>query len=377
LTHFFSEKKRSRTIILQPGDGMALVDDSERALFLMPRTTSLAFVLPICVIFTVWFQQLFFDNLFVTHILVDEPRQPLLNSKGLRGSRRTVAPLPENLDPVLIVGSGLAGLTTALHVLDRGGNVVVIEKEHVLGGNSNKAASGINACCPHNHTNGDYLESFENDTIKAAGDAAQLPLIKILVNNSGEAVSWLKERVGVDLSLLAQLGGHSHKRTHRPKNGMVGVEIMYRMQKAVRAYETSDRVRILVDSRVTRLLVDDSGRVTGAEYQLSGKEWLEKMKASNVVLATGGFAADRSSESYLAKYRPELLPMAATTGSFSTGDGIALATAIGAGTIEMNKVQVHPTGWVDPQDPTNTSKILAAEVLRGVGGILIDSKGER
>jgi succinate dehydrogenase/fumarate reductase flavoprotein subunit len=69
--------------------------------------------------------------------------------------------------------------------------------------------------------------------------------------------------------------------------------------------------------------------------------------------------------------------MAATAGSFSTGDGITLATAVGAGTINMKKVQVHPTGWVDPRDPTNTSKILAAEILRGVGGILIDSKGER
>jgi flavocytochrome c len=339
----------------------------------MSRTTSLAFVLPIWVIFTVWFQLSFVDK----HTLFDEKSPPLHNVEGLRGSRRTVEPLPEHLDPVLIVGSGLAGLTTALHVLDRGGNVVIMEKEHALGGNSNKAASGINACCPHNQTYGDYLESFENDTVKAAGDAAQLPLIKVLVNNSGEAVSWLKERVGVDLSLLAQLGGHSHKRTHRPKNGMVGVEIMYRMQKAVRAYETSDRVRILVDSRVTRLLVDDSGRVTGVQYQTSGKKRLKEMKASNVVLATGGFAADRSSESYLAKYRPELLHMGGTAGSFSTGDGITLATAAGAGTVDMNKVQVHPTGWVDPRDPANTSKILAAEVLRGVGGILIDSKGER
>jgi flavocytochrome c len=277
----------------------------------------------------------------------------------------------------VVVGSGLAGLTTALNILDRGGKVVIMEKEHVLGGNSNKAASGINACCPQNQTYGDYLESFENDTIKAAGDAAQLPLIKVLVNNSDEAVSWLKERVGVDLSLLAQLGGHSHKRTHRPKNGMVGAEIMYHMQNAVRAYETSDRVRILVDTPVTRLLTDENGRVSGVIYQPSGKDWLEELNASDVVLATGGFAADRSNESYLAKYRPELLHMAATAGSFSTGDGIALATALGAGIIDMDKVQIHPTGWVDPRDPTNPSKILAAEVLRGVGGILINSMGKR
>jgi hypothetical protein len=283
----------------------------------------------------------------------------------------------EDFPDAIIVGSGLAGLTAALNILDRGGKVVIMEKEHLLGGNSNKASSGINAFSPHSEENGDHLESFKNDTIKSAGDAAQLQLIETLVSNSGDAVAWLKERVGVDLSLLAQLGGHSHKRTHRPSNGMVGAEVIFWMQKAVREYEKTEKVTFLLDTRVTRLLTDDNGRVSGVEYQTAGKEGTEEMKAANVVLATGGFAADRSSQSYLAKHRPELLGMAATAGSFSTGDGITLATALGAKTIDMDKVQVHPTGWVDPRDPTNPNKVLAAELMRGVGGILINSEGER
>jgi succinate dehydrogenase/fumarate reductase flavoprotein subunit len=158
---------------------------------------------------------------------------------------------------------------------------------------------------------------------------------------------------------------------------MVGAEIIFWIHKAVREYEKAGKASILVDTRVTRLLTDDNGRVSGVEYQMAGKEGSEEMKATNVVLASGGFAADRSSESYLSKVRPELLGMAATAGSFSTGDGITLATALGAKTIDMDKVQVHPTGWVDPRDPMNPSKVLAAELMRGVGGILINSEGER
>jgi succinate dehydrogenase/fumarate reductase flavoprotein subunit len=158
---------------------------------------------------------------------------------------------------------------------------------------------------------------------------------------------------------------------------MVGAEIIFRMQKAVRAYEKTGKASILVDTRVMRLLTDDTGRVSGVEYQTAGKEGSKEMRATNVVLATGGFAADRSSGSYLSKVRPELLGMASTAGSFSTGDGITLATALGAKATDLDKVQIHPTGWVDPRDPTNPSKVLAAELMRGIGGILINSKGER
>jgi hypothetical protein len=275
----------------------------------------------------------------------------------------------------VIVGSGLAGLAAAVNILDRGGRVVIMEKEHRLGGNSNKASSGINACCPNDDIYDDVLESFRNDTIKSAGNAARPDLIDVLVGNSAQAVTWLKERIGVDLSLLAQLGGHSHKRTHRPSNGMVGAEIIYGMQKAVRAYEKTGKAKIMVDARVTQLLRDEVGRVVGVEFDAGNGKELQK--ATNVVLATGGFAADRSHGSLLEKYRPELLNMPATAGSFSTGDGVILAQSLGAGVVDMDQVQVHPTGWVDPADPLNPTKVLAAELMRGVGGILLNRDGER
>lgn len=119
----------------------------------------------------------------------------------------------------IVVGSGLAGLAATLSILDRGGRVVLLEKEHLLGGNSNKASSGINGCCLEEDDTVDTLETFRNDTIRSAGSSARLHLINALVNKSADAVAWLKDRIGVDLSLLAQLGGHSASRTHRPSNG--------------------------------------------------------------------------------------------------------------------------------------------------------------
>ena len=83
---------------------------------------------------------------------------------------------------------------------------------------------------------------FWKDSMRIPYGLPQMPLdlvlIEVFVDKSREAVTWLKDRVGVDLLLLAQLlGGHSHKRMHRPSNGMAGAEIIYGMQKAVREYE--------------------------------------------------------------------------------------------------------------------------------------------
>eukprot|EP00551_Chaetoceros_affinis_P007052 CAMPEP_0203662740 /NCGR_PEP_ID=MMETSP0090-20130426/599_1 /ASSEMBLY_ACC=CAM_ASM_001088 /TAXON_ID=426623 /ORGANISM="Chaetoceros affinis, Strain CCMP159" /LENGTH=1285 /DNA_ID=CAMNT_0050525571 /DNA_START=150 /DNA_END=4007 /DNA_ORIENTATION=- len=285
-----------------------------------------------------------------------------------------------NMEPdAIVIGTGLAGLAATLNILDRGGRVTLIEKEHRLGGNSNKASSGINACCPNNGTTADDIMTFKADTTKSAGSAAQPELIQTLVENSGPAVVWLKERVGVDLSLIAQLGGHKHKRTHRPKNGMVGAEVIYGMQKAVRQYEKSGMVKIITDTKVTEL-VRSENRVVGVRLDyLNGNndDRPSQLNATSVILATGGFAADRTNESYLASYRPELLKMPATAGAFSTGDGITLAKTLGAGLVDMDKVQIHPTGWVDPSDPHNQNKILAAELMRGVGGMLINDDGKR
>lgn len=298
----------------------------------------------------------------------------------------------EQVYDCIIVGSGLAGMTTALGCLDRGGTVVMLEKEAKLGGNSMKASSGINACPTEKDgtVSQEDIDTFLNDTIKSAGNHPNEALIETLVTQSAPALQWLKDRVQVDLlQRKTRLGGHSSERTFRPIKGAVGYSVMSGMQKALEAYQqesddgphpTRGRLKIMTETKMTGLLTsentnDGTSSVVGVTAAC-GPDTLQ-LKSTNVVLATGGFAADRAKSSLLAHHRPDLLHMPATFGDFSTGDGIQLAKLLGAGTCRMDKVQIHPTGFIDPADPSSPSKFLCAELLRGIGGILLTQQGER
>ena len=291
-----------------------------------------------------------------------------------------MAPTSSNTDSI-IIGSGLAGLTTALTILDAGGRVVILEKEEKLGGNSMKASSGINASPAQEKEQA----AFRQDILQSAGKAGDAALVEQLIQHSEETVlGWLRTRLDVDLSEVAQLGGHSQPRTHRPGGKLpIGAEIMIKLQKAVKAFEGESNgsfVTIYTKSRAKQLVQEEaSGRVIGVTFEAVTDETTETKEifAEQIVLATGGFAADRSSASWLVKVRPELLNLAATAGEFSTGDGLSLATSAGADLVDMEYIQVHPTGFVNPKDPENPNKFLAAEVLRGVGGILLNGQGKR
>lgn len=105
----------------------------------------------------------------------------------------------------IVVGSGLAGMSAAQQILDRGVRAALIEKEHTtLRGNSNKASSGMNACCDMNNNtnNNDTSGSFRDDTLESAGNLAKRELINMLVTTSAPALTWLRDRVGVDMSQL-------------------------------------------------------------------------------------------------------------------------------------------------------------------------------
>jgi succinate dehydrogenase/fumarate reductase flavoprotein subunit len=135
-----------------------------------------------------------------------------------------------------------------------------------------------------------------------------------------------------------------------------------------------DRVKIIKKARLTKIVKDDVGSVIGVEYEHKGKT---ETAYGPVILATGGYAADFTPDSLLKKYRPELWNLSTTNGEHCTGDGHKLAMAIGARGVDMEKVQVHPTGLVDPKEPDAKVKFLAAEALRGVGGLLLDNEGQR
>ena len=96
-----------------------------------------------------------------------------------------------------------------------------------------------------------------------------------------------------------------------------------------------------------------------------------------MVMCTGGFCCDRGEDSLVSQYAPQKAHLATTNGPFAVGDGIRMGRVIGAHLVHMDKIQVHPTGFVDPKDPLNQVKFLGPEALRGSGGILLSHKGER
>jgi aspartate oxidase len=145
------------------------------------------------------------------------------------------------------------------------------------------------------------------------------------------------------------------------------------IQMVEKISERTDLARIINKAKVKQLLTKN-GAVYGVVYEKKGKDFTEE---GPVILATGGFGADFTENSLLAQYRPDLMHLPTTNGDHTTGDGIKMGEAIGAASIDLEWVQVHPTGLVEPDDPEAKIKFLAAEALRGVGGLVFDANGKR
>jgi flavocytochrome c len=284
---------------------------------------------------------------------------------------------------VIIVGGGLAGLSAAHTVLEHGGTVLLLDKSSFLGGNSTKATSGINATPTQAQVDKgiqDGVELFVKDTntsFHGGKDGPVSPIVRDLGRLSGPSVDWLVHKFKLDLSIVGLMGGHSAARTHRGKERFPGMTITYALMDGLEKAEKADptSAKILTKARVIRLLRDSStGRVTGVVFVKDGKEFTE---FGPVIMATGGFGADFSKDSLLARYRPEIMHLSTTNGDHCSGDGIKMGEAIGAGLVDMQHVQVHPTGLVDPKEPESKIKFLAAEALRGTGAIMLDREGKR
>jgi len=276
---------------------------------------------------------------------------------------------------VIVVGGGLAGMSAANQAVECGGKTVLLDKSSFCGGNSTKATSGINGAGTKTQAAKsipDNSEIFINDTLK--GGAKRPELAKVLCKNSAADVDWLIDKFDLDLSLLARLGGHSQPRTHRGKERFPGMTITYALiQMLEKIAEKTDRARIITKAEVFKLILNDKA-VVGCEYRKTGNAYKE---FGPVVFASGGFGADFGSDSLLATYRPDLLHLPTTNGEHCTGDAIKMGEAIGGSSLDLEWVQVHPTGLVKPDDPDAKVKFLAAEALRGVGGIVLDANGKR
>merc|ERR1719191_1042569 len=276
-------------------------------------------------------------------------------------------------DQVVVVGGGLAGVSACNTVVECGGRTVLIDKSSFCGGNSTKATSGINGAATRaqrSHSIQDSAELFTADTMK--GGAKRPEVAKVLCENSGPDVEWLMDEFNLDLSLVARLGGHSAPRTHRGKERFPGMTITYALiQMLENIAEKTDRGCIITKARAHTLLMNGPNCI-GLVYEKSGQDVKEY---GPVILASGGFGADFATDSLLAKYRPDLLHLPTTNGEHCPGDGIKMGEVIGARSIDLEWVQVHPTGLVKPDDPDAKVKFLAAEALRGVGGVLFDAQG--
>ena len=248
-----------------------------------------------------------------------------------------------------------------------------------FGGNSTKATSGINGALTRTQTDlgiGDSVKAFYEDTLKSARDKARPDLIKVLTYKSASAVEWLQDVFNLDLTLVSRLGGHSHPRTHRGHDAKFpGMAITYALMQRLEELAAAEPTRVQIVKKAHVTSVNKTGnQVTGVTYTLNGET---KTADGIVVLATGGYAADFSETSLLKKHRPDTFGLSSTNGTHATGDGQKMLMEIGANGIDMDKVQVHPTGLVDPKDPTAKFKFLAAEALRGEGGLLLNSDGQR
>lgn len=280
---------------------------------------------------------------------------------------------------VIVIGGGLSGLSAAHTVLERGGRVVLLDKNPFLGGNSTKATSGINGALTRTQIKlgiPDSPELFYQDTAKSAKNLLRPPLARVLTYQSASAVEWLMDRFGLDLSKVSRLGGQSQPRTHRGNERFPGATITFALMEKLEdiAAKEPEKARIILGARANKLLKDAEGKVVGIEYVKDNQTFSEQ---GPVVFCTGGYAADFSETSIIKKYRPDLMHLPTTNGEWSTGDGIKMTLAAGGNAVDLEKVQVHPTGLVHPDEPNAKVKFLAAEALRGVGGILLDREGQR
>ena len=314
---------------------------------------------------------------------------------------------------VVIVGAGGAGMTAAITAADAGKSVVIVESQSMVGGNSVRATGGMNAGdtvwqdsntfaeeagVEKTLTNAagsyadnavvtelaqtvaaqwkayqekpegyfDSVELMELDTMIGGKGINDFELVKTLCENTAPAIDWL-DTIGAELHNVASFGGASVKRIHRPvdaegKTISVGSYIIPVLEKACQ----ERGIEILLDTTATALRQDDKGAVTGVNaVSKDGGNVIVEAKA--VVLATGGFGANLE---MVASYKPELEGFMTTNAAGAQGQGIAMAQAVGAATVDMDQIQIHPTVQYD-------TAALITEGLRGDGAILVNAEGKR
>ena len=322
--------------------------------------------------------------------------------------------IEETVD-VVVVGAGGAGMTAAITATDAGKKVIVVESQPIAGGNSVRSTGGMNAAkTPYQDKNefkeaagvektlATAAEKFADNatitalaaTVKSQWDAYQAnpqgyfdsvelmeldtliggkgknnpELVKTLAENSAAAIEWLAS-IGAEVKNVGAFGGASVKRIHRPVNAdgkvtAVGAYIVPILEKNLQ-----DRnVQFLFDTTANEIIMKD-GKAVG--IKATGKDGHKvTINAKSVVIATGGFGANAE---MVEKYKPELKGFATTNAEGAQGQGIEMATAVGAATVDMDQIQIHPTVHIEEDGNAH----LITEGLRGDGAILVNAEGKR
>ncbi len=294
--------------------------------------------------------------------VIDAVNMAILTAKG-KGTSKDVKYEDTSCD-VVIIGAGGAGLSAAVEAADNGAKVIVLEKQGIIGGNTNYSTGGINASETSvqrglgiNDTN----QLFYDDTMKG-GHGLNFPnLVKSLVEHSAGTIDWLIS-LGADLSDVGLMGGSSVKRTHRPKGGAaIGSHLM----KVLKEASAKRNIDIRTSNKVTGLIADN-GKVTGVTVeQKDGTTYTVKAKAT--IIATGGFGANIE---MVTSYQPKLKGFSTLNHKGATGDAFAWVTKLGSDLIQMEQIQIHPTAEA-------TNHILITEAVRGNGAILVNQQGAR
>ncbi len=314
---------------------------------------------------------------------------------------------------VVVVGAGGAGMTAAITAAAEGKSVVILESQSMVGGNSVRATGGMNAGKTVYQDENEFGESAgvektlktaaekyaDNETITALAktvseqwaayqanptgyfDSVELmeldtmiggkgindpALVETLCENSADAIDWLDEH-GITLHNVSSFGGASVKRIHRPVNdeGKV-VSVGSYMIPLLEENCKKAGVKMMLDTTATEILTDANGAAVGVKATGASGETVT-VNAKAVVLATGGFGANLD---MVVKYKPELKGFMTTNAPGIQGQGIEMAQAIGAATVDMDQIQIHPTV------EANTAALIT-EGLRGDGAILINEEGQR
>ena len=264
---------------------------------------------------------------------------------------------------VVVVGSGVAGLTTALHARAAGLTVLLVTKAEVNEGSTRWAQGGIAAALAED----DSPEEHLHDTLVAGVGLCDVTAVRILVTEGPAAVRALIARGArfdtdpTGAISLTREGGHLRSRIAHAGGDATGAEIS---RALVQAVAQDAGIELISNAVVLDLLRDDRGAAQGVTLHVVGqgqRDGVGAALAPAVVIATGGLGQ----------------VFGQTTNPFvATGDGVALALRAGASIADLEFVQFHPTVmWLGPH--ASGQQPLVSEAVRGEGAVLVDGDGRR